>query len=136
MPIQKDYTITLQQKNMINPELLQKINIGVLMCFTAYQFYLIGKMKYGMYRCLIRWIFYKDYEKMVWLMENKHYIFSHLLVLFLMPLAIGLMSDLQYGFPLIRSAWTLALSIAVWITLTIWTYYVHLKIRQYEKYTV
>lgn len=118
----------------MNPETLQTINIGALVVFTAFQFYMISKMKYGLYTCLVRWLCYSDFEKMVWLMQNKHYIVSHFLILIFIPLSLGLMSDLEYGYPLIRSAWTISLSIAAWVTLTIWTYYMHVKIKQCEKY--
>jgi len=119
---------------MIKPETLQTINIIAISLFTFVQCVMIGGMKYSLKYCIQRWLSYSDYDKMVWLMRNKYYIWSHIIILILIPLCLGLMSQLNYGLPLIREMWTLILSILGWTSMSIWAYYMYKKIKENEKY--
>lgn len=114
-------------------EMLHIANIMAIIFFTAYLCKMIAKMKYGLYRCVIRWWFYGDYEKMAWLWSRKYYILCYPLILFFIYLCLGLINQLNFDTIYIRKEETIAVSIVIWLLTTALTFFMHSKLREYEK---
>lgn len=98
-------------------EKIQLINILGIWALCVCLLWIVGKMKYSLYVCLVRKLYWKESQCFNWLMERKYFIWCHLLAPILIFLSLGLLSQLNYGLVRIRSEITLVTSIMVWFVL-------------------
>lgn len=98
-------------------EVLCLINIFAIWAFALALIWIVGKAKFSLWKCLIRYIFHKDDRCMIWLKAHPYYIYSLFTSWLLIYLSLGLLSSLYEGVVRVRTEYTIGASIAIWFIL-------------------
>lgn len=95
-------------------EVLCLINIFTIWAFALALMWIVGKMKFSLWKCLIRYFYYKDNECLIWLKQHPYYLYSLVTSWLLLYLSLGLLSALYEGVVKVRTEYTILSSIAIW----------------------
>ena len=98
-------------------EVLCLINIFAIWAFALALMWIVGKMRFSLWKCLVRYFYYKDGECMLWLKAHPYYLYSLITSWLLLYLSLGLLSALYEGVVRVRTEYTIAASVAIWFCL-------------------
>ena len=84
-------------------EILHIINILSIWGYALYLLKIVGQAEHGLWKSIIRRIFYKDKTGCKWLWANKRYLFCYILIPALSALSITFLNHLYQGVPYIRT---------------------------------
>lgn len=126
-------------------EIVHIINILAIILFTAYLSSVVGKMKYSMWRIVIRgWIpkiwsllFKRKISGnniyLTFINSHRYYIACFILIPQMLWLALILIGQLDTGLIHIRPIWAIRLSPFIWITITFMTAWFQHQVKKTEK---
>lgn len=113
-------------------EALHITNILAIWCYAIFLIKILGKSEHGLFKSVVRAIFYKDTYGWDWMCERKYVFTCYIQIPVLISLGLGLLSQLQDGYPKIRQEWTMALSIIIFITTSFAFYFMHSQVQKHE----
>lgn len=113
-------------------EILHITNVLAIWFYAIFLIKILGKSEHGLFKSVLRAIFYKDKFGLDWMCERKYIFACYIQIPALIGLGLGLLSQLQDGYPKIRQEWTMTLSIIIFLATSIGTYYMHNQVQKYE----
>lgn len=114
-------------------EIVHIINILAIILFTAYLSSVVGKMKYSMWRIVIRGWLRRENKYLEFINSHRYYIACFILIPQMLWLALILIGQLDTGLIHIRPIWAIRLSPFIWITITFMTAWFQHQVKKTEK---
>jgi len=94
-------------------EVLHLVNVLTIWALALALMWIVGKMKFSVYKCFARLVFHKDRSCVDWLMLHKHYLYCLVVAWLLLFLSLGLLSQLYEGMVRIRREYTIIASACI-----------------------
>lgn len=98
-------------------EYLNYVNIFFIWALALSLVWILSRMRYSFYKCIVRLKYHGDPQCYNWLMAHKYYIYSFIAVILLLCLSLFLLVQTYNGMVKIRTEFTVGTSIGLFFIL-------------------